>query len=99
MSAHFANTVYVATNATLRAGGGLEASTLPSFSGSDWYGYAMDGCEDLDGDGSLDLVAGGRAGGSSTCTWRRSGTEGAPAPSGRRRPPTGSLRSVLRTAR
>lgn len=59
ISAHFASRVYLVDNARLVAGGVIDAGRQTVLRGSRWFGYTQDGGRDLDGDGTLDLIAGG----------------------------------------
>jgi hypothetical protein len=64
VSAHFAGEVRLIANADLIAGGTVASVGSPTLTGTaDWFGYVLAGGQDLDLDGTLDLVVAGRDGG------------------------------------
>lgn len=64
LSAHFADEVRLVANADLLAGGTIQGDSSPTLTGTgDWFGYVLAGGQDLDFDGTLDLVAAGHDGG------------------------------------
>ncbi len=58
VTAHFDDAVRIVDHPTLLAGGHVDADGLPSLRGAtgSWFGYALGGSEDVDGDGTLDLI-------------------------------------------
>lgn len=62
-SAHFGERVYLFANADLRGGGTLAAADTAALGGdSEWFGYVLAGGQDIDRDGTFDLVVGNSAG-------------------------------------